>query len=278
MSSDTNPGPTMRIRILSDLHLEFSAWHPPFEPPETGADVVVLAGDIDNGTRAIDWAEQTFPGRPVLYVPGNHEYYDGEISAVASALRARAASSPNVRLLDNDELVLGEVRFLGTTLWTDFELFGRESSRPAITESLKYVVDFRAIRHGPVGRLTPEQTIVFHRAATAFLKDRLAAPFGGKTVVITHHAPHPGSVHSRWERNLTSAAFVSDLTSLLGKPRLWFHGHTHDSFDFEVNGTRIVANPMGYRTSNWRQSRDNRAPAWVTYENARFDPALVIEI
>jgi predicted phosphodiesterase len=75
----------MKIRILSDLHLEFSAWHPPFEPPETDADVVVLAGDIDNGTQAIDWAEHTFAGKPVLYVPGNHEYYDGEISAVASA-------------------------------------------------------------------------------------------------------------------------------------------------------------------------------------------------
>jgi len=174
--------------------------------------------------------------------------------------------------------VLGDVRFLGTTLWTDFELFGPENVRAAITESLKYVVDFRAIRHGLAARLTPEQTIAFHRDATTFLRDRLAAPFAGKTVVVTHHAPHPGSVHPRWQRNLTSAAFVSDLTSLLGEPHLWFHGHTHDSFDFQVNGTRIVANPMGYRTSNWRQSRENGSAAWVTYENARFDPALVIEI
>jgi len=268
----------MKLRILSDLHLEFSARHPPFQPPPTDADVVVLAGDIDNGTWAIDWAEQTFPGKPVLYVPGNHEYYDGELSAVASALRARAAASPNVRFLDNDELVLGEVRFLGTTLWTDFELFGGRNFRPAIAESLKYVVDFRAIRHGPAGRLTPEQTIVFHRDAKTFLAERLAAPFSGKTVVITHHGPHPGSVHPRWQQNLTSAAFVSDLTSLLGTPRVWFHGHTHDSFDYEVNGTRIVANPMGYRTSNWRESRATGSPAWVTYENARFDPALVIDI
>ena len=268
----------MKLRILSDLHLEFSARHPPFDPPPTDADVVVLAGDIDNGTRAIDWAEQTFPSMSVLYVPGNHEYYDGELSEVAAALRARVAASPNVRVLDNDELVLGDVRFLGTTLWTDFELFGRNNFRPAITESLKYVVDFRAIRNGAPGLLTPEQTIAFHRDAKAFLAQRLAEPFSGKTVVITHHGPHPGSVHPRWQQNLTSAAFVSDLTSLMGIPKVWFHGHTHDSFDYRVDGTRIVANPMGYRTSNWRESREKGVPAWVTYENAQFDPALVIEV
>jgi predicted phosphodiesterase len=268
----------MKIRIFSDLHLEFSSWHPPFEPPDADADVVVLAGDIDNGTRAIDWAERTFPGVPVLYVPGNHEYYDGEIGAVTEALRARAAASPNVRVLDNDELVLGDVRFLGTTLWTDFELFGRENKRAAIAESLRYVVDFRAIRHGPAGRLTPEHTLDFHRAASAFLQDRLSAPFAGKTVVITHHAPHPGSVHPRWQRDLTSAAFVSDLTPLLGKPRLWIHGHTHDSFDYRVDGTRIVANPMGYRTSNWRERQNGPGQAWVSYENARFDAGLVVGV
>jgi hypothetical protein len=214
----------------------------------------------------------------VLYVPGNHEYYDGEIGAVGAALRARAAASPNVRVLDNDELVLGDVRFLGTTLWTDFELFGRESARAAIAESLRRVVDFRAIGHGPARRLTPEDTLEFHRTARAFLEARLAAPFAGKTVVITHHAPHPGSVHPRFQHNLTSAAFVSDLTPLLGTPCLWLHGHTHDSFEYEVGGTRIVANPMGYRSSNWRESRNDPARARVVYENRSFDPGLVVGI
>jgi Icc-related predicted phosphoesterase len=268
----------MKILLLSDLHLEFSARHPPFDPPRTDADVVVLAGDIDNGTRAFDWAERVFRDRTVLYVPGNHEYYDADLTEVARALRARAAGSPNVRLLDNDELVLGDVRFLGTTLWTDFELFGRQNVRPAIAESLKYVVDFRAIRCGPAGLLTPEHTVVIHREAVTFLEQGLARPFPGKTVVVTHHAPHPGSVHPRWGQSLTSAAFVSDLTRLLGKSELWFHGHTHDGFDYQVAGTRIVANPMGYRTSNWLQQRPSGTPVRVTCENAFFDPARTILI
>ncbi|HWQ37852.1 MAG TPA: metallophosphoesterase [Burkholderiales bacterium] len=268
----------MRIRVLSDLHLEFSDRHPPFEPPEADAEVVVLAGDIDNGTRAIDWAERAFSDRTVIYVPGNHEYYEAELPAVAAALRARAKRSPNVRLLDNAQLVVGDVRFIGATLWTDFELFGRQQKEAALAESLKYVVDFRAIRWDRHTLFTPERSITLHRAAVAFLEECLARAFRGKTVVVTHHAPHPASVHPRWAAHLSSAAFVSDLTRLLGRSDLWIHGHTHDSFDYRVNGTRIVANPMGYRTSNWPQARSGAVATWVKYENALFDPALTVAV
>ena len=267
----------MKIQLLSDLHLEHSHRHPPFVPPATDADVVVLAGDIDNGTRAIDWAEKTFPGKAVLYVPGNHEYYDADLQTAVRAMQARARHSVNVRLLDNDELTLDGVRFLGSTLWTDFALLGPENVDRVFAESLKYVVDFRKIRMGD-GLLTPQQTVELHRDAVAFLQARLENHFAGKTVVITHHAPHPGSVHTRWAGNLLNAAFVSDLTRLMGKSALWLHGHTHDSFDFAVHGTRVIANPMGYRTSNWPEPHGVQTALRVTTENARFDPAFVVEI
>ena len=267
----------MKIQLLSDLHLEHSHRHPPFLLPATDADVVVLAGDIDNGTRAIDWAEDTFPGQVVLYVAGNHEYYDTDLQSAAAALKARARRSPNVRLLDNDELIVDGVRFFGSTLWTDFALLGQQKMSQAIAESLVHVVDFRKIRMGD-DFLTPQQTIDLHRDAIAFLQAGLEKPFTGKTVVITHHAPHPASVHPRWSGSLVNAAFVSDLTRLMGKSALWFHGHTHDSFDFAVHGTRVLANPMGYRTSNRREPRTADRPAQLTIENERFNPALVVEI
>jgi predicted phosphodiesterase len=267
----------MRVHILSDLHLEFSDRHPPLMPPDSGADAVVIAGDIDNDTRAFDWAERMFPSQTVLYVPGNHEYYGYELSRAADALRERAAHSPNVRLLDNDSTIVGGVRFLGTTLWTDFELFGRECIDAAFAESLKHVVDFRAIRAGR-RLLTPQDTIDLHRQARAFLERSLSETFDGPTVVISHHAPHTGSLHPRWARHLSSAAFVSDLTALMGKAALWIHGHTHDSFDYTVDGTRVIANPMGYRTSNWWESRVSRTQAWVRYENTAFDFGLTVEV
>ncbi|HVY04577.1 MAG TPA: metallophosphoesterase [Burkholderiales bacterium] len=267
----------MRIQLLSDLHLEHSHRHPPFALPATDADLVVLAGDIDNGTRAIDWAEATFPGRPVLYVPGNHEYYDTEMGAATAALKARAAHSANVRLLDDEEWIFGGVRFLGSTLWTDFELLGRDAMEEIMALSLGYVVDFRKIRVGG-SFLTPMQTVELHRRAIAFLEARLSQPFAGQTVVVTHHAPHPGSIHARWTGNRVNPAFVSDLTRLMGRAELWLHGHTHDGFDYVASGTRVIANPMGYRTSNWREPRAPRDGLRVVTENALFDPSLVIEI
>jgi hypothetical protein len=154
-------------------------------------------------------------------------------------------------------------------------LFGADAVEAAVRESLRYVVDFRAIRHGK-GLLTPGQTLVLHRRALEFLESRLAVPFAGRTVVLTHHAPHPGSVHPRWAAHLSSAAFVSDLSRLLGKAQLWLHGHTHDGFDYTAEGCRVVANPMGYRTSNWSESRNGTVPVRLSFENPRFDPALTI--
>ncbi|MBI1394914.1 MAG: hypothetical protein GC151_02950 [Betaproteobacteria bacterium] len=268
----------MKLQILSDLHLEYSDRHPPWTPAPTDADVVILAGDIDNGTRAIDWAERTFPERTVLYVPGNHEFYDDDIGEAGARLAARSAASPNVRLLDNTTWTADGVRVVGSTLWTDFLLFGEQSVEDAITESLKYVVDFRAIADGPGARFTPERSIELHRRCRQFLETELAKPFDGATIVVTHHGPHPKSVHPRWADNLTSAAFVSDLTPLMGTAKLWVHGHTHDSFDYVVNGTRVVANPMGYRKSNWATARETGEQPVVKFENRAFDAGLVVTV
>ena len=105
----------MKIRVLSDLHLEFADW----SPPPADADVIVLAGDIHIGVRGLEWARQQFPATPIVYVAGNHEFYGGQMRQVTAALR-EAADRLGVHLLDADELVLGGARFLGATLWTDF--------------------------------------------------------------------------------------------------------------------------------------------------------------
>jgi len=123
----------MRLHILSDLHLDVL----PLCAPHEDADVVVLAGDIDRGWFAIEWAKcRAFRDKAVLYVPGNHEYYAGHMSKVAIELRARAAVTRNIKILDNDEVQIGGVRFLGATLWTDFELDGKSNVLTAMQEDL----------------------------------------------------------------------------------------------------------------------------------------------
>lgn len=132
----------MKIHLLSDLHTEFA----PFDPPRTDADVVVLAGDTSRGTEGIALARAWFPGLPVLYVAGNHEYYGESFPRLNHKLRA-AADEAGVLFMENREVVLGGVRFLGCTLWTDFELFGGRQESMAAAQAV--MNDFRLIRVDP---------------------------------------------------------------------------------------------------------------------------------
>src|SRR5262245_25668725 len=174
----------MRIHFLSDVHLEVA----PYAPPATGADLVVLAGDIHNGAAGIEWARARFDG-PVLYVAGNHEYYGGEFGMVQGALAA-AASRTGVRLLDCTEHAEGGVRFLGCTLWTDYSLVPPDRRPRVIENSRTRNPDFDAIHYGK-RKFAPEDAIAFATRHRGWLEERLDEPFGGTTVVITHFAPHP---------------------------------------------------------------------------------------
>ncbi len=247
-------GSGLRLHILSDLHLERD---PDFRPLPVAADMLILAGDITSGTGGL--AAFSRHSTSVIYVPGNHEYYDADYTTMRPELRA-AAARYGIYLLDRDELEFAGVRFLGATLWTDFRLYGEDRLPAAVGHALKRVVDFRTIQID--GRpLVPQDTIAFNAEALQWLAERLDTRFRGPTVVVTHHAPHPLSVHPRWRDNPVNPAFVSDFSRLMGKAALWIHGHTHDSFDYQVDGTRVVCNPKGYGA-----------------ENKAFQPGLVVTV
>jgi len=230
-----------RILVASDLHLEFSD----IALDARGADVVVLAGDIHEGAAGIEWAKARF-SQPVVYVAGNHEFYNGEIGAVRAAMKAAAAGS-NVHVLDDEAVSLDGVRFLGAVLWTDFELYGEAVKAEAFAQCLALMPDFKIVRNGEA-TFRPDDTIALHRKSRAWLDARLAETHDGPTVVVTHHAPHRGSLAARFAEDPVSAAFVSDLEPLIleRRPALWIHGHTHTPFDYRVGGTRVVCNPRGY--------------------------------
>nr|WP_283254302.1 metallophosphoesterase [Ramlibacter paludis] len=251
------------MHLLSDLHLGVAG----FEAPPTDADVVVLAGDIARPADAVAFAGGL--GKPVLYVAGNHEFYGASLDGTVAQLRALCAGT-QVHLLHDDALVLDGVRFLGTPLWTDFLLFGSGAGREdAEAAAARFMRDFQRIRvrEDSPALLTPADTAALFQRHAGWLEGQLAQPFDGPTVVITHHAPSPRSIHARFEGSPVNACFVSRAEHLMGRDRvaLWVHGHTHDSFDYEVDGTRVVCNPRGYRRND-------------VDENARFDPGLVLTV
>jgi Icc-related predicted phosphoesterase len=275
----------MRIRILSDLHEEYASKLGALEFEPIDADVTILAGDIASGVRAIEVAlRPAFAQTQVIVVPGNHEYYDGQIDQVLLQMRAAAALSTNVHLLDQDSITLDGVRFLGATLWTDYALHGVDQIDSAIQAAAPRMVDYRLIRLATGALFSAPESIALHQQARHWLATQLREPVTQKTVVITHHAPHPLSVHPRFAGNGVNPAFVSDLTELMGVPQLWVHGHAHNGFDYQVAGTRVVANPAGYRK---RRKADSplgslmSAPAthehWQ-FENPIFNPDFVCEI
>lgn len=250
----------MKILVLSDLHNEFTV----FEPIETDADVIVLAGDIDNGDAGLKWARKTWPARKIVYVIGNHEYYRRDFAETQASLR-QAARARDIYLLEDNEAIIDGVRFLGATLWTDFEYFGADKKAMAMEEGQNRLNDFRLIQYGQLGTFSPEHSVDLHKRSLAWLTAKLDEPFDGPTVVVTHHLPSEKSVAERFTDTPLSGCFVSHLDYLFGKMGLWIHGHTHDSFDYVANGTRVVCNPRGYVTSRGA-------------ENAGFDPSKVVEV
>jgi predicted phosphodiesterase len=248
----------MRIRVLSDLHLEFQRWTPPPAP----ADVVVLAGDIHAGAEGIRWGRDHFPDTEIVYVPGNHEYYGAVMTEVQAQLR-REARRFGVHLLDANAVEIAGVRFLGATLWTNFELDGRGDAEIARAMALAQTAmsDYSVIRAKHGAPISPDETCALHHLQVDWLAGALATPYAEPTVVVTHHLPHPDSIHAKYRGDPLNACFASDLSTLVRAPvALWIHGHTHESMDYRVNGTRVVCNPRGYLPD---EPNPGFKPAWV---------------
>ncbi len=250
---------TMRIRVLSDLHLEFGGR----DLANVPADVVVLAGDIDRAARGVLWARKRLPDVPVLYVAGNHEHYDERIGRLHEKLREAAAGS-NVTILENETLVVRGVRFFGATLWTDFELFAdRHAAMAAAGSKTTGMNDYRKIRRADTSRLKPVHTAMLHAQSRLELLKFLGNGDRSRSVVITHHAPSAKSLPESKRSDVLSAAYASHLDELIVQhgPVLWIHGHIHESRDYMIGKTRVLNNPGGYE-----------------FQAGDFRPELVVEV
>ena len=289
----------LSIQLLSDLHLEA---HPHYAPtPARGADLLVLAGDIgsyQSGSllKDDDFGLTRFSPRhgwptPVLFVPGNHEYDSLDFDVAHVRLREtcerlgihwlerkvitwhdlrRAAPA----LASPDAIPGPDVRFVGTTLWTDFDALGPtdatlanalmlqlKSRDKAFRAANYYLKKALTTRHGEplLAAHVREQGL----ACQTWLRAALAEPFDGTTVVITHFAPSLRSADPRYGLTPGTAGFCNALDELLPLAQVWLHGHLHAPSDYSAQGCRVVANPLGYARKK---------------EQFGFRPELLIEV
>ncbi len=252
----------MRIQLMSDLHLEV---HPHFHPrPAPAAQALVLAGDVGSyqqGSQLAgnDFGLERFSPRhgwpvPVLYVPGNHEYDGLDFDETYARLR-ETCDRLGITWLERDVVELHGVRFVGTTLWANFDALVTDEDRRSATEWMKkrekafraadfYLRKNSALRYGqPV--LAP-QWRELALECEAWLRSALAEPFEGTTVVVTHFAPSLRSADPRYGVTPGTAGFCNSMDELFPLAQWWLHGHLHCQQDYIADGCRVLANTLGY--------------------------------
>lgn len=286
----------MKIKIVSDLHLEFSDI---LINNNQGADVLILSGDImiaqdlhdhpepantvdqqaiADGTglgkrqqaaqRYRDFLKRcSFQFPHVIYVAGNHEFYSGKFHAGLDYLRAECAKYPNVYFLEDDTKIIDDVVFVGGTLWTDMNR-GDPITQSHVADMMN---DFRIIRndHRDYAKLRPIDVIERHIKTKQYIEHVVENHRDHQCVVVGHHCPSALSVHPQYkDDHYMNGAFFSELSEfIMDRPqiKLWTHGHTHHPFDYVIGETRIVCNPRGYETASYS-------------EDSGWDPDKIVEI
>jgi predicted phosphohydrolase len=240
----------MKILLGSDLHLEFNNQQKLPDFPEY--DIAILAGDIGIGTQGVAWALDTLPNnKPIIYIPGNHEYYNHDFHEVNMYLAAWDKANERLHVLNAGTFEYEDVVFIGGTLWTDFKLpnyhdYPLDAYKRAIS-------DFHVIKnsdHSSHKKFTPEDAIHLHVGQKQYIAEELDKHVDKKRVVATHFLPSMDCIIPFYQGNNLNPYFCNDLDQIINDkaPNAWLYGHTHAPLDkLHSNGkTRLVCNPRGY--------------------------------
>lgn len=250
-----------RIAYASDLHLEF--YHQEATLLLDGladVDVLVLAGDVETMpeyyTEVLRRLRTAYTG-PVIFVLGNHEYYGGLFPDAQQQYREAIAHDRQAFLLEKESVILCGVRFLGTTLWTDFAKGKQQRNCQHMMSDFEVIEDGLAAAQGICQPITTKRILAEHQESLAWLEEQIRVPCTEPTVVVTHHAPSFLSQHPRFAGSPISGGYCSNLEPYLQRwnqsgvaPACWIHGHLHDSANYQIGKTRILCYPWGYPEEN----------------------------
>lgn len=262
----------MKIRFMSDLHLEFDG---PFTVPvheDDSSTILVLAGDIGVAGKKNTYANfielMSSRFRKVIYIPGNHEYYRTSIIRGLDKIKDNVNHLSNVHAINNETVIVDDVAFICSTMWASMD-----NGNPLVLFDVREKMnDFKMIRTGPVGvpyqrKLRPIDVMGMFQAAKEFIFNEInRLKDTHKLVVVTHHGPSFESVPDKFKGDIRNGAYVSELgydIADANAPDIWIHGHVHDNTDYTIGKTRVLVNPRGY---------------YPKYLNPDFDPHSHVEV
>lgn len=233
----------MIIRLFSDLHIDGRVYK--FTPQaHDPIAVLVLAGDMGGFHRDATFmtaAANQF--KYVLFVAGNHEFYGGDYHVVKKFWHGVDNDIDNFFFMDNRVKIIDNVRFIGTTLWTDMD-----RGNPLVCMDVQRALNDYALIAYENKRLMARDTVAFYNEAMRFLNKELAVPFKGETVVITHHTPSWTLVIDAHLNSRINAGFHSNSDHLMFAYKIdyWLYGHTHVTLSRKINNTHVISNQRGY--------------------------------
>lgn len=240
----------MKIVAASDLHLEFSQadWSQALAFP-TDTDVIVLAGDIGVGnlsTEIVLDLSDKYPRSHIVWVAGNHEFYNHNIDSQIEKYRSACSKNDRVHFLENSSVEIHSVRFLGCTLWTDFSILSDSERSMHIAD--RGVNDFSLIRTRDEDRFRPQDSAEFFKISSTYLEAELSISNSNKTVVVSHFPPGLKTHNKKYSLDGLAAYFQANVDHIINQyqPSLWIYGHNHCSDDFRIGNTRLVSNQLGY--------------------------------
>lgn len=268
----------MKLRPMSDLHLNFSKYEVPVGKADADT-VLLLAGDVcevDQGKAQYRefFEDVTDRFKMVLYVFGNHEYYGTSYLRAYDKFMTQCGHLDRLKVLDMDTVDLDGVRFIGCTLWTDID----KGNPMSVYDAKCHMNDYNLIRVGNYAepykrRLEPADTMKDHMVMKNWVFEQTiqARLDGFKPVVMTHHHPSFESVPEKFKHNMLNGCYCSDLVDDVFEngPDLWVAGHIHEKRDYMINKTRLVCNPRGYHTKKQSGNWD---------EDTSFDENFEVEV
>jgi predicted phosphohydrolase len=199
----------------------------------------------------------------VIYIMGNHEYYHSDFATALVDMRRKLAYLSNLYILEREIRVIGDVTFIGGTLWTDMN----NSDSLTLYHMRTMMNDFRVIQNSTtpvhfktqagefktrVGKFMPEDAVAEHVKMKEYIQvvTAMMGKHPNKYVVVGHHAPSRRSTHEMYAHDtIMNGGYSSDLDEFIAERpeiKLWTHGHTHHEFDYMIGETRVVCNPRGY--------------------------------